>query len=78
MSTEKRALARAIELAGGQSELARRLTELTGEPVSQSTVSMWMTAYDGRCSPSLARYIELITGVSASDLRPDYYGEIAL
>jgi len=75
--TERDALIKAIDKAGGQSELARQLTELVGEPVGQPVVSMWLTRYGGRATPRLCRYIEQITGVPASELRPDHYGDLA-
>jgi len=76
--SEKQALELAISRAGSQSELARQLSDMTGEQVNQSTISMWLTRYEGRATPRLCRYIESLTGVKASDLRPDHYGEITV
>ena len=74
--SEKQALELAISRAGSQSELARQLSDLTGETINQSTISMWLTQYGGRATPRLCRYIEILTEVKASELRPDHYGEM--
>jgi DNA-binding transcriptional regulator YdaS (Cro superfamily) len=74
--SEKEALERAISIAGSQVKLAQQLTDLTGRHVGQSLISMWLTQYQGRATPRLCRYIESLTGVKASDLRPDCYGEL--
>lgn len=61
------ALQRAISIAGTQA----RLGELVGK--SQGHVSKWLQR--GRVPPNMAIPIEIATGVSRSDLRPDLYPE---
>lgn len=73
-----KALIRAIELAGGQSALARILTEMTGKLVRQSTVSLWLHR-DGKVPPEMAPYIEAAVDkrVSRQELCPGFpWGEI--
>lgn len=43
MDKKTEALERAIQIAGGQSDLKRRLTE-QGRPVSQQSISLWRRA----------------------------------
>lgn len=42
MTPEQSALLEAIEVAGGQSELARKLTEISSKPVKQQQVWNWL------------------------------------
>lgn len=42
MTPEQSALLEAIEVAGGQSELARKLTEASDKPVKQQQVWNWL------------------------------------
>lgn len=63
---------RAIEAAGGLTELARRVSELTGEPLSVQAVSKWRRRVPAeRCAD-----IERATGVTRAELRPDLFGDL--
>ena len=59
----------AIQIAGGQEQLAGKVG------VSQCAVSKW--SHGGRISAENARKVEKATDgiVSASDLRPDVFGD---
>ena len=61
-----RGLVRAIDAAGSQSELARRLG------TRQSTVSSWLLR-SGRVPAEFVLKVEAATGISRHDLRPDIY-----
>jgi DNA-binding transcriptional regulator YdaS (Cro superfamily) len=63
----QKALLRAIELAGSQSELARRIG------AQQSTVWYWLYLSDKGVPPEAAIKIEQATGVSRHELRPDLW-----
>lgn len=63
----KKALLRAIELAGSQSALAR----LIG--AEQSTVWYWLNLSTRGVPPEAAVKIEQTTGVSRHELRPDLW-----
>lgn len=69
MSTE--ALLEAIEVAKGQSKLARAVAELSGKPCTQAHVWNWLNR-DERTPPEFAPYIEKVTGVSRERLCPDF------
>lgn len=62
-------LQRAIEIAGGQSELAR----ICG--VSQPSVWGWLNKRDGIVPAEFAKKIEDATGVTRAELRPDLWAE---
>lgn len=65
-SGERRALRKAINVAGSQSALAREL--------GCSTTSVWkMVNKAGRMSHEYVLRAEAATGVSRHDLRPDIY-----
>lgn len=64
-------LARAIEIAGSQSALAR----LTGH--SQPNISRWLRLHGGRVPAEAAVAIEKATGVSRRELRPDLWSQEA-
>lgn len=67
-SMEATALTKAIDRAGGVSQLARALG------VRQSVVSNWRKR---QVPADRCRAIERATGVSAYELRPDVFGEAA-
>ena len=69
----KEALERAISEATSQSELARRVAQLTSRPIRQGHVWKWIRA--GRVPPDMAIPVERATGgkVTRYDLRPDLY-----
>lgn len=64
------ALKEAVEIAGGQSALARSLG------TRQQVVWNWIHQA-GRCPATMAIPIEEATGVSRTRLRPDLYPEAA-
>lgn len=67
---KRSALARAIEIAGSQTKLARVLG------VSQQTVSYWASQKDGEVPAEHCSAIEEATGrqVKRRELRPDLFG----
>jgi len=69
-TSELKALERAVELAGGQTALARQL----GGPVKQGHVWNWLNR-DGKAPPEYVFKIERATGgkVRARELRPDMF-----
>lgn len=71
---EKQHLRNAVEIVGGQSALARALTDLTGKKYRQGHIWQWLNNYD--LPAQLAVPIETITegAVSRHELRPDVFG----
>lgn len=69
------ALQRAIELVGGQSELARRLSTHTGRSVKQPHVWWWLNK-SRQVPGEYCRPIEAVTEgqVRPAELRPDIFG----
>lgn len=71
---KKTAIERAVEEAGGQTELARRLSTIMDKPVSQQHIWNWLF----RGSAISAEYVipieKAVDGkVSRHDIRPDIY-----
>jgi DNA-binding transcriptional regulator YdaS (Cro superfamily) len=66
--TEKEALERAIEIAGGQSALAR---SCPSQRITQQNIWVWLQR--GYCAPYAVLEIEAATGVSRHDLCPELY-----
>lgn len=63
---------RAVDIAGGQATLARRINaSYDGYPVSQQLVWYWVKT--GMASPLYCRDIEKVTGVTKEELRPDIF-----
>jgi DNA-binding transcriptional regulator YdaS (Cro superfamily) len=62
-------------LVAGQRELARRLTEEVGKPISQAHVWGWLNEVN-KFPPEMCAPIERITDghVRRDDLRPDLFG----
>jgi DNA-binding transcriptional regulator YdaS (Cro superfamily) len=67
------ALEQAIVIAGGQTALAEKLSDLTGKKVGQSMISMWL--YRGRVPPEWVILVETAVNgkVTRCDIRPDLY-----
>lgn len=63
---ERDALQKAIDVAGGQSALARAIA------VRQSTLNYWVLKA-GKCPAEKAPAIEAATGVPRHELRPDIF-----
>lgn len=73
---QKAALGRCIELLGGQTGLAKRLTEhLKSKPISQATVFYWQNQRGGNVPAAYAIPLEELTDgqVKRWELRPDIY-----
>ena len=66
----REALAKAIEKAGGQTAFAS-LISTTDRLVSQQLVSYWYRK--GEIPAELVVRVELLTGVTREDLRPDVF-----
>lgn len=65
------ALHRAIEQVKGQSELARRITELAGRQIETGHIYYWLK--QGSIPTDACVAIEKLTKVSRRELRPDDY-----
>lgn len=74
MSTHREALIKAIEIAGGQRALARKLSEETGEEVSQAAVWGWLNKAK-KFPPEMCGPIERVCEgrVSKHEFRPDLF-----
>lgn len=72
MTPEQQALSDAISVAGGQSELARKLTSSSGGSVKQQQVWNWLNR-EKRPPAKQAAYIEKVTGIPKEKLRPDVF-----
>lgn len=70
--TPKEAFEQAVQGAGGQSELARKLTS-AGRSISQQLLSHYLRN-KGLCPAELVLIVEELTGVSRHALRPDVFG----
>lgn len=72
MMPEQEALQEAIDAAGGQSELARKLSAEANSCIRQQQVWNWL--HREKKPPSKqAIFIEKVTGVQRGRLRPDLY-----
>lgn len=74
MTPEQLALTEAINAAGGQSELARKLSASSGRPVKQQQVWNWLNR-EKKPSVKQAPFIEKVTGVTKERLRPDVFAK---
>ncbi len=72
MKTETDALKEAIEIAGGQSELARKISQASSSNVKQQQVWNWLNREQKTPSKHVL-FVEKVTGVSRVRLRPDLY-----
>ena len=70
----KAAFEKAIELAKGQSALARILST-PGKPVTQQRLWHWLKV-KGVCPAEFVLRVEAVTGVSRHELRPDVFGDV--
>lgn len=68
----KEAFEQAIQKAGGQSELSRKLGTF-GITLSQQMISHHLRS-SGLCPAEMVLKIEALTGVSRHELRPDVFG----
>ncbi len=66
-SSKLKALKRAVEIAGGQTALAKLLA------LEQGHIWWWLNKTKA-ASPKYVLAIEAVTGVSRHDLRPDVFG----
>ena len=67
MDTKQAALARAIEIAGGQKALGARIG------VQQSVISYWLREAKRGVAAEYVHPISAATGVLPHELRPDVY-----
>ncbi|EPS9754046.1 TPA: transcriptional regulator [Klebsiella oxytoca] len=72
MTPEQLALTEAINSAGSQSELARKLTIISGREVKQQHVWNWLHR-EKKPPIKQSHYIERVTGVPKENLRPDVF-----
>ncbi|WP_353243562.1 YdaS family helix-turn-helix protein [Providencia sp.] len=62
----------AIVAAGGQTQLAKRISELLNKPVRQQQIWNWLNR-NKRVPADKVLVVEQASGVSRSKLRPDLY-----
>lgn len=62
----------AINEAGGQTQLAKRISELLNKPVKQQQIWNWLNR-NKRVPADKVLVVEQASGVSRSKLRPDLY-----
>ncbi|EKT65816.1 MULTISPECIES: transcriptional regulator [Providencia] len=62
----------AIVAAGGQTQLAKRISELLNKPVKQQQIWNWLNR-NKRVPADKVLVVEQASGVSRSKLRPDLY-----
>ena len=72
MTPEQSALLEAIQIAGGQSELARKLSVSSEHIVKQQQVWNWLNR-EKRPPVKQCVFIEIATGIPKEKLRPDVY-----
>ncbi len=68
------AASEAVEVLGGPTKAAKRLTEISGRSCSRDRVRRWLI---NGIAPKWAGYVELATGIPKQRLRPDYFDESA-
>lgn len=69
---KKTPLQEAVDLAGGQSQLAKKIKNLTGKNIGQGHVWAWINK-SNKAPAELCQVIEEITGVEKERLRPDVF-----
>lgn len=62
----------AINAAGGQTQLAKRISELLNKPVKQQQIWNWLNR-NKRVPADKVLVVEQASGISRSKLRPDLY-----
>ncbi|MGO2335946.1 transcriptional regulator [Providencia sp.] len=62
----------AITAAGGQTQLAKRISELLNKPVKQQQIWNWLNR-NKRIPADKVLVVEQASGISRSKLRPDLY-----
>lgn len=70
--SELEALQKAVSAAGGQTALARKISEKLGVNVKQGHVWHWLNK-SHKAPPDKVIVIEGITGIPRHELRPDVY-----
>lgn len=70
------ALEKAVQIVGGQSKLARSLTESVGKTINQSDVWYWLNKSSRGVPAEYCQAFEDITEgkIKREDLRPDIFG----
>lgn len=69
----QKALSQAVLNVGGQSSMARQLTDLTGKLVNQPDVWYWLNKSKKGLPAEFCGPVEQISGVPKSELRPDIF-----
>ncbi|MCS3405404.1 helix-turn-helix domain-containing protein [Pantoea sp. B566] len=72
MTPEQKALIDAIRVAGGQSELARKLSVSSGIFIKQQQIWNWLNR-EKKPPVKQAAFIEKVTGIPKEKLRPDVF-----
>lgn len=72
MSNKKEALERAVRIAGGQSELERRL-KAQGTPIAQQTISLWLKTGEIKAGAALPIAAAVEFQVTPHELDPIRY-----
>ena len=65
-------LQNAIQAAGGQTQLAKKISKLLSKPVKQQQVWNWLNR-NKRVPADKVLVVERVSGVSRGKLRPDLY-----
>ncbi len=68
------ALKKAVIAAGGQTELARQLSEMSGRKIKQQQIWNWINR-EKQTPASKVLYVEKASGIARSELRPDLYAD---
>lgn len=68
------ALKKAVIAAGGQTELARQLSEMSGKNIKQQQIWNWINR-EKQTPASKVVFVEKASGVARCELRPDLYAD---
>lgn len=67
-------LQKAIDIAGGQNKLAKKLRKIRKNKCSQSMVNYWLREAKNGAPAEYCPALEKITGIPKEQFRPDIYG----
>ncbi|CAG9417862.1 MULTISPECIES: transcriptional regulator [Providencia] len=65
-------LQKAIDATGGQTQLAKRISDISNKPVKQQQIWNWLNR-NKRVPADKVLIVERASGVSRNTLRPDLY-----
>ncbi|MBG5986718.1 helix-turn-helix domain-containing protein [Proteus vulgaris] len=65
-------LKKAIDKSGGQTRLAKLITDVSGKTVKQQQIWNWLNR-NKRIPSDKVLLVELVTGIPRNKLRPDLY-----